>query len=155
MKTLLNKWTIIFGICFSTLILGSCSKDDMNESLSASALKANPTSQANTEEGFINRDLIVQLAIDNGSDITTNFSGYTFRFVANGSGGGIVYASNDIMAIEGRWVLNENRSITIMFPTNLIAALAFMNKQWIMDTSTSTVKLTDPQENDVVNFVNK
>lgn len=156
MKTLINQLKLALGILVTTAIMvTSCSKDADISNTAPATLKA---AAAAIDEGFVNRLLVVQRATDDGADITANFAGITFRFVKTSPYGGIAQASNDLLAVEGKWFTDETSElITFQYPTDIIPALAFMNKQWRFTTNSSTmIELVAANgENDMVRFVDK
>ena len=84
----------------------------------------------------------VQQYQQNDSDITASFSGYLFKFDANG----IVTGTKDSLSAKGLWVPDiANKAISADFPT-AGAPLSYLNEIWtITDSYTNKVvaKSTD------------
>jgi hypothetical protein len=151
MKKTMYKLILLAGITFcGAVLLSSCSKDDNTNTSTAS------------KDYFVNNmqslDLKVSFASDNGTDITSKFSGYTFRFADTIALAGKATASNDLLTVSGTWSIDgDYNKIAFVFPTAVIADLAFMNKQWqFTNRDSATVKLMASNgENDVLYFVRK
>ena len=149
MKTLIHKLLLLTGICFSAAALNSCSKEDTNTNGQSSA-------QQNFESNVTNRNLQVSQSGDDGVNNTANFNGLVFRFSGTGSLSGTATASNSLLAVTGSWTVNASfDKLTISFPTSTLSQLAFMNKEWLINSSTSSsiVVLTAANgEMDVLQF---
>ena len=78
----------------------------------------------------------VQLYQQNDSDITASFSGYLFKFDANGT----VTGANDSVSVKGSWSTNiAARSIITDFPA-AAAPVKYLNETWkITDSYTDSV----------------
>jgi hypothetical protein len=78
----------------------------------------------------------VQFYQQNDSDITASFSGYSFKFDANGT----VTGTKDSVAVVGGWSTNiAARAITTNFPT-AVAPVKYLNETWkITDSYTDSV----------------
>ncbi len=83
-----------------------------------------------------NGNWYVQEYIQNDSDITTSFSGYLFKFDANG----IVTGTKDTVSDKGSWTPDVNaRTITSGFPL-AAAPVSLLNGVWkIKDSGTDFV----------------
>ncbi|HLK29029.1 MAG TPA: hypothetical protein VKT28_10615 [Puia sp.] len=79
---------------------------------------------------------IVQSYKENGTDITTSFSGYVFQFKQDGT----VVGTKDTNSASGTWSANvNNRTITSNFP-NAATPLIKLNGVWkITDSSVDYV----------------
>src|SRR5258708_2287800 len=78
----------------------------------------------------------VQLYRQNDSDITASFSGYLFKFDANG----IVTGTKDSVSVKGTWSTNiAARAIISDFPA-AAAPVKYLNETWkITDSYTDSV----------------
>lgn len=114
------KFFIAAIICVITL--SNCSKSDTNSTA------VDPITFF--DNNFINKDLTVHLAVDNGSTITSQFNGYTLRFTKNAATSGTVSIANGILSISGTWVTTTDHTtltMTVPTPPN---DFAFFNRQW-------------------------
>ncbi|HTI08177.1 MAG TPA: hypothetical protein VL832_06460 [Puia sp.] len=78
----------------------------------------------------------VQFYQQNDSDITASFSGYLFKFDADG----IVTGTKDSVAVKGTWSTNiAARAVIANFPT-AAAPVKYLNETWkITDSYTDSV----------------
>ena len=142
---------LIIGISLTgTVLLSSCSKDDDDD---------NTTPSSNAvyfSENALARDLLVQLASDNSSDITAQFSGYTFRLTKTATYSGTITASNDLLTVNGTWSIDAGYDkITFVFPTDVISSLSFFNKEWQFSSRSTTVIELVAADGDILKFQRK
>ncbi len=148
MRNSIQKFILILGIALTgTILFSSCDKDDTS----------NPsmTNEEYFTNNALNRDFLVHLATDNGTDITAQFAGFTFRLTKTASLSGNISASNDILTENGTWSIDAAYDkITFNFPTSTISSLAFFNKQWQFTSRNSAlIELSAANgETDVLHF---
>jgi len=158
MKQIIYKTMLVAGLSLmGAIALTSCNKKDDNLD-TAIALKQ--ASQNDFATNVANHDLTVAMAKDDGTDITANFAGYTFKIVdsAATATSGVVTVANDLLSVTGTWFVDESFSkITFQFPTAVIPKLIFFNKEWgFKGTSSATINLQPTDgEDDAVQFVRK
>ena len=137
MKTWIYKMALITGISFFSIVsLNSCTvKDDLDTALAQRYLVTS----------VLNRNLFISQATHNDADITAEFNGISFLFSGSGGSTGTASAANDLFTVNGSWNVNANYDkIGFSFPTNTMGSLAFMNRQWLINTSDpNIVMLTD------------
>jgi hypothetical protein len=156
MKKLLYNLILIAGIGSATLIT-SCKKD-IAEDTTATTFRSGGDSGPSIGGTFINRNLLVSLALDNGNNITANFAGITFMLLKTSENSGTVKAFNDLMNVDGSWAMNgtgEGSSITFSFPTDRLPQLAFLNQQWLINSMSDEIDLTSADGSDVLHFSGK
>jgi len=111
---------IIFAVI---LLLSGCSKNvlvEQNRSLLEQYF----------EDNILNKDFIVRLATDNGTDLTPQFTGYNFKLVKNTLLNGPMTATTGTTTLTGTWNCNEDYSkLVITLPTS-VAAFVFLNREW-------------------------
>ena len=135
----------MLSFCAATLFNG-CKKNDT----------ATTSDTLPADQKLIDHNLLISFAKDDGSDITSNYTGLVFKY--NGTAkslSGSATAANGILNVTGTWALNATRNrITFAFPTNVISELSYLNKQWeITNPSTNPVVLKALfGENDEVRF---
>ena len=130
MKQLLKKTGLLLLIITSTLLI-SCSKDDDN----------NPT---NTPPAG---NWAISMYFDTG-DETSNFTGYTFSFAANG----VVTATNGTNTVTGTWSQTGTKFIVSFGATPVFDDL---NDDWLIVEKTSTsikLKEDNPAQDDRLEF---
>jgi hypothetical protein len=155
MKTSIYKLVMSAAIIFSAAtILNSCSKADTINDLNASS-PASLQMTGTVGNSILNHDLVITNARDDNADISDRFKGITFHFTHVDSNNGPAAAWNDILTVNGTWSMQttEGTTITFAFPTNIIADLAFMNKEWSIQSSGNVVVLIAANgENDTITF---
>jgi hypothetical protein len=151
MKKIISNLVLFAGIAFSGItLLSSCNKDN--------DVMASNTAVYYFTNNTVNRDLVIQSAIDDGANITANFNGLTFHMSDTSKFSGTINASNDLFTVLGTWSVDEAYDkITFSFPTDKLPVLGFLNKQWqFMNRNSEAIDLRATNgENDEVHFVRK
>lgn len=115
---------LIAVIAAIVLLLSSCSKNPLNNPQNQNAL------EKYFEDNILNRDFTVHFASDNGTEITSDFNGFTFRLLKNTYYDGAMTASNSLFTFNGTWSSNSDYSkLVITLPTT-IPSFAFLNREW-------------------------
>src|SRR5438045_2233911 len=122
MKKIISKLSLFAAICFSgALLLTGCSKDTVD----------NPSTSTGHDyfvNNMLGKDLVVTSAVDNTTDITADFSGYTFHLTDTAALAGTISAANFVRTTIGVWSVDAAYSkITFSFPSP-IPILNFMTK---------------------------
>lgn len=125
MPGFIYKLRFIIAIAFAALLLlSSGCKKIVEATTSQNAL------EQYFEQNILNRDFTVKYASDNGTDITSQFNGFTFRLLKNTYYDGAMTASNGLLTINGTWSCNSDYSkLVINLPTS-IPAFSFINREW-------------------------
>jgi hypothetical protein len=94
-----------------------------------------PTSQNALEKYFednvLNKDIIVQFASDNGTEITAQYNGYIFKMFKNTYYDGPMTATSGTSVFTGTWSSNSDYSkLVITLPATTVAAFNFLNREW-------------------------
>jgi len=87
------------------------------------------------ETNILNRDFRVKLATDSGKDITSEYTGYTFKLLKNTYYQGPMTAtmnSNPAVIYDGTWSTNEDFSKLVITLSELPVPkeFIFLNRQW-------------------------
>ncbi len=118
-----SRYFIAVG-CALLLLFSSCKKV---------ALLTNPSQNALEqyfEENILNKDFVVHFASDNGTEITAQYNGFTFRLNKNTLYDGPMTASNGMQTYTGTWSCNSDYSkLTITLPTT-VPSFSFLNREW-------------------------
>jgi len=104
----------------------ACTKDDTPGSGS--------TTSTSTSAIIVQGNWKVTYFINNGTDKTSSFAGFSFKFIA----GGTVAASNSLLAVNGTWSSYNDDSqnkLLLNFPNSL--SFADLNKDWHITEKTS------------------
>ncbi|MEO6489516.1 MAG: hypothetical protein ABIO04_06220 [Ferruginibacter sp.] len=84
------------------------------------------------ETNILNRDFRVKLATDNGTDLTTQYDGYTFKLLHETDYQGPMTGIKGSTTITGSWNCNEDFSkltISLTLPTTP-PEFIFINRAW-------------------------
>ena len=114
---------IIVILLSIVLLLASCSK---------SAIEAKFISAAEQyfEDNVIGRDFRIELATDNGTDITTQYTGFLFRLLKNTSFDGPLTATNGATVYAGTWSCNEDYSKLVISLPTAPPTFSFLIREW-------------------------
>jgi hypothetical protein len=113
---------IIAILCAVLLLATSCKK--AKEKITQDIL------QEYFDNNILNRDFIVQLATDTGTDLTAQYNGFTFRLLKNTNYDGPMTAVKDGTTYTGTWNTNDDFSkLTIALPSTP-SELVFLNRPW-------------------------
>ena len=115
----------VLAIC--VLSLAACKKDGQNN---------NGTNEADVKANATSGSWVVTNFVYNGSDNTTNLSGFTFTFKSDNT----VQATNGLLTQQGTWTLSSNNGVTrfaISFPAGSLQALLNISQNWQVVSTTS------------------
>lgn len=126
MPALVYKSRFVIAIAFAMLLLllGSCGKKSIVEQQQQNIL------QQYFEDNILNRDFTVNLATDNGADITGQFSGYTFKLLKTTLANGQMTAVISGTTYTGSWSCNEDYSKLVITLPAAVPAFSFLNREW-------------------------
>ncbi len=86
--------------------------------------------QAFFEANVVNQNLTIHMAEDNGTDVTNQFSSYTFKFTKTTANSGTLTATNTLLNFNGTWsVSTDFYNLTISLPSPPIE-FSFLNRVW-------------------------
>jgi hypothetical protein len=120
------KWRFFIALLFAIamLLVQGCKK-----------VSIGPTPelyQKYFEENVLNRDFIVSLATDNGTDSTTKYTGWVFKLLKNTYYDGPMTAIKNGVTYTGTWSCNEDfgkLTININQPS-IPPSFTFLNRAW-------------------------
>ncbi len=118
----LSLLLLSFTFCFS-----SCTKDFqdvVNGTATSSAL------EQYFEANFLNQNFVITLASDNGTDITSKYSGYTFKMLKTDFYHGPAQATKGANVYTGTWSSNNDYSKLVITLPNMPPELVFLNREW-------------------------
>lgn len=122
---------LLFSLLAATLFLSSCSKDDDDNDSVASIVAGHLKTGTWRITSYI----------DNGTDETADFNGFTFTFKNNGE----VDASNSILTVSGAWANDNDDSdpeIDMDFSTSSMSMFQEISEDWdIVSHSATQVSL--------------
>jgi hypothetical protein len=124
MKTWICRTRIIYvaGLALLFVITG-CSKSPV-ETVQTTYL------QQQFEDNILNKNFRVHLAVDNGVDLTSQYSGYTYVLYKSTYYNGAMTAVKNGITYNGTWSSNDDYSkLVISFATSP-AEFVFLNRDW-------------------------
>jgi hypothetical protein len=115
---------IIIALAFAALLLLSgCSKKAL--------LEANKSLlEQYFEDNILDKDFVVQLATDNGADLTAQYNGYTFKLSKNTLSDGPMTAVIGTSTYSGTWAANEDYSKLVITLPISVPAFSFLTREW-------------------------
>lgn len=127
MPELFYRSRFIIAIVIAVILLcSSCSKSPLD-------LVSQPSQsflQQYYEDNILNRDFKVKLATDTSVDLTTQFSGYTFRLTKSTLLNGPMTAVNGSLTYTGTWSSNDDYSKLVISLPSSVPAFIFLNREW-------------------------
>ncbi|MBP6430784.1 MAG: hypothetical protein KA319_03375 [Ferruginibacter sp.] len=127
MTLLFNKLKFCIAVIAATLLLfttSGCKKE--SETVDSTAFFNN---------NVLNKTLTIHLAIDNGANVTSNYSAYTFTCAT----GGVFTAANNLFSVTGTWAANADFSkVTFTLPTPP-SEFIFLNREWTFTKFTTPI----------------
>ena len=124
MPGFIYRWRFVIAVALAAvLLLSGCSK---------SALIAANRSilEQYFEDNILNRDFTVALATDNGTDLTSQYSGYTFKLIKNTLQDGPMTATTGTTVLNGTWSCNDDYSKLVITLPASVPAFTFLNREW-------------------------
>ncbi len=126
---------IIFSF-FTVSFFGSCKKN--------SSSPDGTVLEKYFESSVLNKNIIVNYASNNGTDITANYNGYTFVLLKTDYYHGPLQAKKDATVITGSWSTNDDYSkLTITLPA-LPQEFVFLSRSWRFTSKTTTLMKLAP-----------
>ena len=128
MSAFLYKGRLVVAVACALLLLlsGSCKK-------LAAAAGSQSALESLFEENILNRNFIVHLATDNGTDLTSQFAGYNFILTKTTSYyNGPITGSKTGVTYTGTWGCNDDFSKLTISLTSPAAPpeFIFINRSW-------------------------
>ncbi len=115
---------IIFIIFPILLFIAGCSKNVPTDPGSLNLY------QQFFEQNILNHNYQVQLATDSGTDITSRYTGYTFRMLENSLLNGPVSVTRGSQTFTGSWSSNDDYSKLVITLTPLPTEFQFISREW-------------------------
>lgn len=82
------------------------------------------------ENNVLNQNFIVNLATNNGNNITADYNGYTFKLLKTDYYKGPLEARKDLNVYAGSWSSNEDYSKLVITLPATPPAFIFLTRQW-------------------------
>lgn len=127
MKNSIYRLTIVLitVLAITLLINSSCKKVE-----AVIEAKQQTELEKQFEDNILNKNFRVQLATDNGTDLTPQFAGYTFILYKSTYYNGPLTATKNSITYNGTWNCNEDYSkLTIILPS-VPSEFLFLIRDW-------------------------
>ncbi len=105
------------------LLLASCSKAPIEQ-------KAIAAAQQYFDDNVIGKDFRVQLATHNGTDLTSQYTGFLFRLTKTTSFDGPLTATMGLTVYSGTWSCNEDYSKLVIGLPTAPSSFDFLIREW-------------------------
>jgi len=132
MKSILAINKLILILIFAGLLVGSCKEKLLTNEDGATLL------EKYFEDNVLNKNIIITLATDNGTDISGVYNNYVFILRKGTYYNGPLEAIKNGVTNIGTWSSNEDYSklaITLASPPN---EFVFLNREWRFTRKTTT-----------------
>jgi len=130
MKKPIIKIAFIAMLLFVAFIsFSNCSKDD-NTTIAVSDNKKY------FEDTVLDHDLILSSVLDNGADITSQYSKYTFRFSRTSTLSGTIMIGNTDMPLTASWTVDETYNDLTISISPARAPFIFLNDEFVFVSRT-------------------
>lgn len=114
---------MFFGAVLLLSVFNGCSKSAVEAAQATYA-------QQQFEDNILNKNFRVHLATDNGADLTSQYSGYTYVLLKSTYFNGPMTAVKAGVTYNGTWSSNDDYSkLVITFPA-VPAEFVFLNREW-------------------------
>ena len=123
MKKVIHFHQLIFLLSISCACFTGCSKKAVEE------VKATYYQQQ-FEDNILNKNFRVHLATDNGVDLTSQFTGYTFVLFKSTYYNGPMTGVKNGITYNGTWSSNDDYSKLAISFTSAPAEFVFINREW-------------------------
>ena len=105
-------------------ILNGCGKSSIVQQVQQNAY------EKQFEDNILNQNFRVQMATDNGLDLTPEYAGYTFRLLKTTSYNGLLTAERNGIVYNGSWSCNDDYSkLVISLPADP-PEFIFLTREW-------------------------
>ena len=82
------------------------------------------------EDNILNKNFRVHLAVDNGTDLTAQYSGYTYILYKATYYNGPMTAVKSGVTYNGTWSSNNDYSKLVISFSSVPAEFIFLNREW-------------------------
>lgn len=124
MKKIIYTLAVTFFTVLTLLfVFNSCSKSQVEAAQTSYA-------QQQFEDNILNKNFRVHFAMDNGLDLTGQYSGYTYVLFKSTFYNGPMTAVKNGVTYNGTWSCNDDYSkLVITFPSTP-TEFVFLNREW-------------------------
>lgn len=124
MKRIINIQAVIVLVCITiSMFFMACSKSTVE------AAQANYY-QKQFEDNILNKNFRVHLATDNGTDLTAQYTGYTFVLYKSTYYNGPMTGVKNGTTYNGTWSSNDDYSKLVITFSSAPPEFIFLNREW-------------------------
>jgi hypothetical protein len=116
----ISRWIMAVLVCS---VFAGCSKKAVEQAQATYA-------QQQFESNILNRNFRVHFASDNGTDITSQFTGYTYVLYKSTYFNGPMTAVKNGTTYNGFWSSNEDYSKLVITFSSAPPEFVFLNREW-------------------------
>lgn len=124
MKKSITSAVFFFVTALILFVFNGCSKSAVVEAAQTSYL------QQQFEANILGKNFRVQLATDNGTDLTPQFAGYTFVMYKSTYYNGPMTAVKNSITYNGTWSSNDDYSKLVISLPSTPAEFVFLVREW-------------------------
>jgi hypothetical protein len=142
---------LLFAGLLSGMLFSACSKEeavnDLNSNPQHLTINDNSSSAGSADDGtvtttgMLNRELQIVYATDGKSNLSTEFTGYSFKFTGTEPNGEaiVVTPQGEMM---GTWAWKEGSTVWSMdFSNTTLAQGSYLSREWMMQPSSSATTM--------------
>ncbi len=120
---MINRFAGLLTLISLLFIFTACSKRKIEAAQTSYV-------QQQFEDNILNKNFRIHLASDNGTDLTSQYNGYTFVLFKSTYYNGAMTAVKNSVTFNGTWSSNDDYSkLTILFPS-APPEFVFLNRDW-------------------------
>ncbi len=124
MKKIISRSVLFFIIAYTMMaVLNGCAKAAI-EAVQQTAL------EKQFEDNILNQNFRVKLATDNGTDLSSQYTGYTFRLLKSTTYNGAMTAEKNAVTYTGNWSCNDDFSKLVISLPALPVEFIFLSREW-------------------------
>jgi hypothetical protein len=122
-EKLFNMRLLIAVACAVLLLFASCKKSIVAEAQQS-------VLEQYFEQNILNKDFTVHYAVDNGSDLTSQYNGYLFKLLKNTLLNGPMTATKGAVTYNGTWSCNDDYSKLVITLPLAPSEFNFLTREW-------------------------
>ena len=127
MNKILSLRTYFFILLITVFYLASCSKK-LEDVLNGTG--TNPLLEQYFETNILNQNFTINLATNNGVDLTANYNGYLFKMLKTDYYHGPAQVTKGTTTYTGTWSSNTDYSKLVITLPSTPSELVFLSREW-------------------------
>ena len=135
MNKLISLYKYLIFFLITTLSIISCTKG-LQDAVNGTG--TSPVLEQYFEANVLNQNFIINLATNNGTDITSSYNGYTFKLLKTDYYKGPLQATKGTTVYTGTWSSNTDYSKLVISLPNTPSEFIFLTREWKFTKKSST-----------------